>query len=76
MNVPLQIDRKALSRVLAMNDRQLATLVEKLVRDYGLDLSHFHIREGDMAALRAVLTNATDEELADMTKNLSRRGTR
>lgn len=62
----LQFDRKTLERLLQMNDRQLATLVQKLSEDYGVDLSALHIKEGDMASIRAALQNADDATLAQI----------
>ena len=64
----MKLDRKALNRVLAMNDTQLRALVEKLTKEYGLDLSAFSVRQDDMAGLRRALSNASDEDLLALTR--------
>ena len=59
----MQLDRKALNRLLALNDSQLQALVDKLAAEYGLDLRRFQIRQGDMDGLRRAISNASDAEL-------------
>ncbi len=66
----MKLDRKALNRLLSLNDRQLAAVIEKLTQDYGVDLSSMNISTADMAALRRTLQNTTDEELLNFTRNL------
>ena len=70
----MQLDRKMLDRLLALNDRQLQIVIDKLVSDYGLDLSGFQGREGDMASLRRAIRNASDEELLSITRQLRKDG--
>ncbi|MBE6702526.1 MAG: hypothetical protein E7585_03830 [Ruminococcaceae bacterium] len=69
----MQLDRKALNRLLCLNDKQLESLVQTLVNGYGLDLSRFQVRPGDMDALRRAIANATDEDLLELTKQLKGR---
>ena len=66
----MKLDRKALERLLSLNDAQLATVIDKLTREYGVDLSSMNISTADMAALRRTLRNTTDEELLQFTRNL------
>ena len=70
----MQLDRKMLDRLLALNDRQLQIVIDKLVSDYGLDLSGFQVREGDMASLRRAIRIASDEELLSITRQLRKDG--
>lgn len=69
----MQLDKKSLNRLLALSDRQLQIFVEKLATEYGLDLSHFQVREGDIQSLRNAIRNATDEDLLDLTRQLKDR---
>lgn len=69
----MKLDRRALDRLLQMNDAQLRTFVDKLAGEYGLDLSALSVREGDMEGLRRALRMASDEQLLDLTRNLRRR---
>ena len=66
----MKLDRKALGRLLSLNDKQLAAVIEKLTREYGVDLSGMNISTADMAALRRTLEGTTDEELLQFTRNL------
>ena len=66
----MKLDRRALDRLLAMNDAQLAAFVNKLGKEYGLDLSALAVREGDLEGLRRALRTASDEQLIDLTRNL------
>ena len=68
----MQLDRKSLDRLLSLNDRQLAAIVEKLATEYGLDLSRFQIQPGDMEGLRRAIRGASDRELLELTQQLSR----
>ena len=70
----MRLDRKALDRLLSLNDAQLAAVIEKLTREYGVDLSGLNISTADMAALRRVLRDTTDADLLQFTRNL--RGTK
>ncbi len=72
----MKLDRRTLNKLLAMNDAQLRAVMEKLAREYGLDLSAFHVREGDMPALRRAIANATDEDLVKLAEQLQRGGGR
>lgn len=66
----MRLDRRALDRLLSLNDAQLAAVIDKLTREYGLDLSALQIGSGDMAALRRTLRAATDEDLLELTRKL------
>lgn len=66
----MRLDRKALDRLLALNDAQLAAVIDKLTREYGIDLSSMQISTSDMAALRRTLQNTTDAELTELARRL------
>ena len=69
----MQLDKKSLNRLLALSDRQLQIFVEKLATEYGLDLSRFQIREGDIQGLRNAIKGASDEDLLELTRQLKDR---
>ena len=52
-----------LNKLLLLNDRQLQSVIEKLVAEYGLDISRFRVRPGDMESLRRAIKNASDDDL-------------
>ena len=66
----MKLDRKALERLLSLNDAQLQTVIQKLATDYGLDLSSLQIKQGDMAGLRRFLQRTSDAELAAFLQHL------
>lgn len=69
----MQLDKKSLNRLLALSDRQLQVFVEKLVSEYGFDLSRFQVREGDIQGLRQAIRNATDEDLLELARQMKDR---
>ena len=66
----MKLDRKALNRLLSLNDAQLRAVVNKLANEYHVDISKLSVKEGDMEGLRRALRTATDEELLSLTRNL------
>ena len=66
----MQLDRKSLNRMLSLNDRQLQAIIEKLASEYGLDLTRFQVRPGDMESLRNAIKNASDSALIELGKQL------
>jgi hypothetical protein len=62
----MQLDRKALNRLLSLSDSQLQTVIDKLAEEYGLDLRRFQLRPGDMEGLRQAIRNATDADLTEL----------
>ena len=66
----MKLDRRALERLLMMNDAQLRAFVDKLATEYGLDLSALSVKDGDMAGLRRALRAASDEQLLALCKGL------
>ena len=66
----MQLDRKSLNRLLSLNDRQLQAIIEKLASEYGLDLSRFQVRPGDMESLRNAIRNASDSDLLELGRQI------
>lgn len=71
----LQLDRKAMEKLLSLSDRQLAAVLEKLGREYGLDLSSFQIRPGDLDGVRHAIRTMSDEDLLRLGEQLKNGGT-
>ncbi|MBR2353199.1 MAG: hypothetical protein IKA76_01695 [Clostridia bacterium] len=59
----MQIDRKALEQLLAMNDRQLKSFIERLARSGGIDPREFNMDPSSIQSIRQALSGATDEDL-------------
>ncbi len=59
----MKLDRKALDRLLTLNDTQLKGVIESVAAESGLDLSSFGISSKDIASIRKALAGATDEDI-------------
>ena len=59
----MQLDKNMLSRLLTMNDAQLASFVASLAKDSGIDPQALGINPTALRQLRATLTGATDQDL-------------
>jgi hypothetical protein len=59
----MQIDKASLDKLLAMNDRQLQTIMIRLAAQSGIDPKEFNIDLESVASIRKALAGATDEDL-------------
>ena len=60
----MQIDRASLEKLLALNDRQLTAVIQRLITQSGINPADFSINPKDIQGIRAALGSASDEELA------------
>ena len=67
----MQLDREAINKLLSLNDIQLRIVISRLLRENGIDPSALDIDTRNMANLRSVLKNATDEDLKRASEMLS-----
>jgi len=68
----MQFDRRALERLLMLNDRQLEQVVRKLADEYGLDLTGAGINTSNMRELRHALRSADNETLQNLGEQLKK----
>jgi hypothetical protein len=59
----VQIDKKALEGLLSLNDRQLLTMVNRLLLQSGIDPAGFNIDPKDIASIRSAISGASDSDL-------------
>lgn len=59
----MQIDRNAIDRLLTLNDRQLKSVISRLVDESGIDPSEYRLDPSSIDSIRHALSSATDEEL-------------
>ncbi len=59
----MPLDKKQLDRLLSLDDDRLRVLLGKLLASYGVDVSRIPLDTLDIGALRALLQNATDEDI-------------
>lgn len=67
----MKLDRKALDRLLSLNDTQLKGVIESIAAESGLDLSSFGISQRDIASIRNALSSATDEDIQKASEQLN-----
>ena len=73
----MKLDKRAIQRLLALNDAQLQAVILQLAGENGIDLSGFSIRPNDIAGVRRALEMASDEDIAlaaEQIEALRRRG--
>ena len=69
----MTLDRNAVEKLLALNDKQLALVIKKLTAEAGIDPSLIQFTPANVQALRTALSMATDEDLARAGEQLARR---
>ena len=62
----MQIDQKAIRRLLSMNDEQLVAFMSQIAQEAGIDPGSFGIQPGDIQSIRRVLGGATEEDIQKM----------
>ena len=62
----MQIDQKAIRRLLSMNDEQLTAFMTQIAQEAGIDPGSFGIQPGDIQSIRRVLGNATEQDIQKM----------
>lgn len=60
----MTLDRNAVDKLLALNDKQLTMVIKRLTAEAGIDPSLIQITPSNIQALRAALSMASDEDLA------------
>lgn len=70
----MQLDKKSLDRLLALNDDQLRMVMRGLLKEYGVDPTAVPLEQFDMGKLRAVLSASTEEDIQRFMAILSNGG--
>ena len=59
----MQFDRHMLKRLLAMNDAQLSSLIEKIATEAGINPAQLGLNPNNIQSIRKTLENADAEDL-------------
>lgn len=59
----MQLDEKAIRRLLSLSDAQLEALIRSIGQESGIDLSTFRITSTDAASIRHALSNFSKDDL-------------
>ncbi len=59
----MQLDERAVNRLLSLNDKQLEELIRRIGTESGIDLGAFHITSTDADSIRTALRSFTPDDL-------------
>ncbi|MBQ9773807.1 MAG: hypothetical protein IJW30_04000 [Clostridia bacterium] len=62
----MQIDQRTLNRLLALNDGQLAAVIEKIASEAGIDPAQLGLDPRNLAQIREALGSANADDLAQL----------
>lgn len=68
----MQINKKTLEGLLALNDKQLMALASGLAAKSGIDLGDFCVDASDAASIRRALATVTDEDVERIVEQYKR----
>lgn len=60
----MQLDRKALDTLIALDDAQLKFVISRLAVNAGVDIGQFNLNTNDAQKIRQVLSGLTDADIA------------
>ncbi len=69
----MELDRKALDRLLCLNDAQLKAVIRRVASDSGVNLADFNIDCKDIASVRKTLASASDEDIQSIASQLGKK---
>ena len=59
----MEIKREKVDKLLTLNDWQLKMIIQKLIKESGIDPSQFNIDTNSIESIRRALATASDAEL-------------
>ena len=60
----MQLDRKSIDTLIALDDAQLKFVISKLAVSAGVDIGQFNLNTSDAQKLRRVLSELSDADIA------------
>ena len=60
----MQLDRKALDTLAALDDAQLKFVINRLAVNMGVDIGRFDLNTDDAQKIRRILSSLTDADIA------------
>lgn len=60
----MQLDKKSLDTLIALDDAQLKFVISRLAVNAGIDIGQFNLNTNDAKKIREVLSNLTDADIA------------
>ena len=62
----MEIKRENVDKLLTLNDWQLKIIIQKLIKESGIDPSQFNIDASNIESIRRTLSNASDQDLKNI----------
>lgn len=62
----MEIKRENLEQLLSLNDWQLKMIIQKIVKESGIDPSQFNIDTNSIDSIRKALRTASDDDLKNI----------
>ena len=73
----MQLDRKALETLIALDDAQLKFVINRLAVNMGVDIGQFNLNTNDAAKIRRVLSSLSDADIEEARRQMeAKRGGR
>ena len=62
----MELDRKQLDRLLALDDQKFKKVLLNLAKEYGIDTSQMKISDESVAGLRMILSTASESDIQNL----------
>lgn len=62
----MELDRKQLDRLLALDDEKFKKVLLGLAKEYGIDTSQMKISDESVAGLRMILSTASENDIQNL----------
>jgi hypothetical protein len=59
----MTLDKKAIDKLMTLDDKRLSLVIQKLAADAGIDPSTLNIGPSQLAGIRSALSMATDNDI-------------
>ena len=59
----MTLDKKAIDKLMTLDDKRLSLVIQKLAADAGIDPSTLNICPSQLAGIRSALSMATDNDI-------------
>ena len=67
----MNLNKSAISRLLALDDTSLAEVIRSIAAEAGVDASKISLSPSDVSAIRAALSVATADDVAKLYRQLT-----
>ena len=68
----MEIKRENIDKLLSLNDWQLKMIIQKLIKESGINPAQFNIDANSIESIRKALSSASDKDLKDIAEQYER----